>query len=232
MNYFIFNNINSKDMGIRINKLPPRVFPMEKKELIEVSGRDGYLTVKENAYMPITLIVECSTTKEANINTIAKYLTGKGNLILSTEADKYYEAEIINEISLTNVLLYYKTFIIEFRCQPYKKSVTSSLVNLTKGQNIIDLDSTGKAYPIIEIQGNGKVELLINSKKIIIDSIVNNIKIDMELQNATSIDGLINLNNKVSGEYTHLMQGENIINYNVISGTFTTAKIKYKEAWI
>lgn len=232
MNYFIFNNINSKDMGIRINKLPPRVFPMEKKELIEISGRDGYLTIKENAYMPITLIIECSTTKEANVNMVAKWLTGRGNLILSTEADKYYEAEIINEISITNVLLYYKTFIIEFRCQPYKKSLTLSVVNLNQGQNIINLESTGKTYPILEIEGTGEFEVSINDKNIYIDDIDSDIKVDMELQNATSIDGLINLNNKVNGEYNHLKQGQNIINFNVISGECITAKTKYKEAWI
>ena len=50
--------------------------------------------------------------------------------------------------------------------------------------------------------------------------------------NATSIDGLTNLNSKMSGEFIHLENGTNLIVVEKVSGTLTSIKMEYQEAWL
>ena len=58
--YFIYNGINSRDMGISILKLPPRIKPERRGEIINVPGRNGFLFESDDAYNNKTLEIECT----------------------------------------------------------------------------------------------------------------------------------------------------------------------------
>ncbi len=232
MSYFIFNDINSYDMGLIVNKLPAREVPAEKKEIIEIAGRDGYVTFKENAYAPIIFQIECTAKESTSIYSLANVLKGRGKLILSTDPDIYYEAEVINGIPFEKIIGLWKKFIIQFECQPYLKSNEIKINTLITGDNAVVVEGTGKIHPTIELVGNGTFKITINDNIINLIGINPNIKIDTELMNATSIDGLLNLNNKMEGQFITLKQGTNSIKIEVISGTLTSRIIKYQEAWL
>ena len=54
--YFIYKEKNSRDMGISILKLPPRIKPERRGEIINVPGRDGFLFESDDAYNNKTII--------------------------------------------------------------------------------------------------------------------------------------------------------------------------------
>ena len=58
--YFIFKGKNSREMGISLLKLPPRIKPERRGELITVPGRDGFLFESEDAFNGKTLEIECT----------------------------------------------------------------------------------------------------------------------------------------------------------------------------
>lgn len=205
MAYFIFNDINSKDMDIIVRKTPARIIPAEKKELIQVAGRDGYLTYNENAYAPITLTIECSLKPTADIDNISSWISGRGKLILSDYPDRYYEVEIVNNIPFDKVFRIWKNFIIQFEAQPISKNNLLEEINISSGTNTVTLDCTANVYPTIEIVGNGNFKIVVNNEIINLNGISTNIKIDNELMNATSIDGLTNLNSKMVGNFIKLI---------------------------
>ncbi len=205
MAYFIFNNINSKDMGIIVKKTPARTVPAEKKELIQVIGRNGYLTYSEDAYAPITISIECTLKPTADIDNVISWLLGRGKLILSDIPDRYYEVEIVNNIPFEKVFKIWRNFIIQFESQPLAKSNEEEEIDISSGTNIITLNCTANVYPVIEIIGSGEFRILVNNEIINLNGITTNVKIDNELMNVTSIDGLINLNNKLNGNFIKLI---------------------------
>lgn len=232
MAHFIYNDINSNSLGIIVNILPERTIPVERKELITIPGKDGYLTYKEGAYEKIEKQIECTISKNANIDNIVKALKGTGKLILSNQPDRYYEAEIVNAIPFENILGLSKRFIIPFECKPFAKSITKTTKTLAVGTNNISVNGTGKTYPIIDIQGTGTFKITKGSTIINLKDIAGNIRIDNELMNATSIDELTNLNNKMDGNFISLENGTNAIVVEKVSGTLTSIKMEYQEAWL
>ena len=125
-----------------------------------------------------------------------------------------------------------KRFVIPFECKPFSKSIAEITKSLAVGNNSISINGTGKTYPIIDIQGTGTFKITMGNKIINLKDISGNIRIDNELMNATSIDGLTNLNNKMSGEFINLEKGTNLIVVEKVSGTLTSIKMEYQEAWL
>lgn len=118
--YFIFNNINSKDMGIVVNKLPQILKAERNAEKVEVLGRDGFITEDYGTYKGIVKSVECTIKNTDKINEICTWLDGVGEVIFSNEDDKIYRATIINQIPFEKIIREYYSFIIQFDCQPFK----------------------------------------------------------------------------------------------------------------
>ena len=58
--FFIYKGVNSREMGISILKLPPRIKPEHRGEMITVPGRDGFLFESDDAYNNKTLEIECT----------------------------------------------------------------------------------------------------------------------------------------------------------------------------
>ena len=116
--------------------------------------------------------------------------------------------------------------------QTFSKSIAKTTKTLAVGNNSISVNGTGKTYPIIDIQGTGTFKITMGNKIINLKDISGNIRIDNELMNATSIDGLTNLNNKMSGEFISLENGTNLIVVEKVSGTLTSIKMEYQEAWL
>lgn len=120
--YFIFNNINSRDYGIIVNKLPTIIKPSKNIEKIEVIGRNGFLTKDYNTYKSSVKSVECTIKNIDKLDSICSWLDGSGDLIFSNEEDKVYKATIINQIPFSKIIKQWHKFLIQFECQPLKKS--------------------------------------------------------------------------------------------------------------
>ena len=137
MDSFIFKGKSSEDFKIIINSLPPISKPPLRVEEIEIDGVDG-TRYEELGYGSYEKKIRITITED-NADSLINWLKGEGNLILSNEPDKYYNAKIIEQIDFERLTKYEPTEI-KFRVQPFKyeyeeeESVLSS--GSTEGETI------------------------------------------------------------------------------------------------
>ena len=98
MGWFRFKETDSREYGILISSVPERVRPERRVKEIEIPGRSGNLTQDEETYDAYVISMECSTRGSDRMDEIITWLNGAGDLTLSTEPDKVYQASIYNKI--------------------------------------------------------------------------------------------------------------------------------------
>lgn len=240
--YFIYKNINSRDMGISILKLPPRVKPERRGEMITIPGRDGFLFESEDAYNGKTLEIECTFLPPDNLSdaqidelvmSIIVWLDGSGKLIFSDYLNYYYEATIVNAIPIERLFKRYRRFIIEFEVQPFsKKTEVTEIETRTVGTHNISVGSYYDVKPITSINASGNVDIRINNQSMRLINLDREIIIDSEFMNVIDTNGN-NMNNHIVGEFPILKPGSNEIEIICEEGsTFTSMEIEYRGLWL
>jgi len=234
--YFIFKDKNSREMGISILKLPPRIKPEQRGEIINIPGRDGFLFESDNAYNHKTLEIECTLMDTSDLKKIMEipiWLDGGGELIFSDFPDYYYEARIINSIPIERLLKRYKRFLIVFEVQPFSKKIEPVIIEKSTivEEKINVLTYYDTPYKMI-LNATGNIEIHINDTIINLNDLDRKVIIDGNLMNVTDEVGN-NLNNLMLGDFPKLKPGENTIS--IIceeDSTFTNLVIEYKGLWI
>lgn len=124
-NWFLWNDVDSRSMGLLVDLYPPRTRPEERTEQITIPGRQGALTFLEDEepmYNTFILTAECFLRKGADAGAVASWLTGSGKLVLGETPDRFLEARIINKIDYASLLRHRKaySFAVPFQCQPLR----------------------------------------------------------------------------------------------------------------
>lgn len=181
--YFIFKNKNSLSLDIVIEDytMPPVQDAEKEVEILEIPGRDGFLTIDKNRRKPTTKVVSGVLINEDNKYIVRDWLKGSGKLMLSNDEGVFYKASIIKPPLFPDHWNKGWNIEIEFLCQPYGY--------LPEGQNTITINTKGTeihnsyedSQPYFKIIGSGNVDLFINSNKIILD-LDGYIEIDSELK--------------------------------------------------
>ena len=83
MHYFIFNNIDSRNLGITVKNMP--LIPRAERDIdvINVSGRNGNLHIDNQTFRSNSYTISCIISDVSKIDEIKSALIGTGNLILS-----------------------------------------------------------------------------------------------------------------------------------------------------
>jgi predicted phage tail component-like protein len=163
MNYIIWNNKDSREIkGLLISELPPIRRPnMRVKETV-IDGVDGSL-IEELGYESYDKTVIIGLKIGADVDKVAEFFSGSGEVVFSNEPDKYYKARIINGIDFER-LLRYKVAKVTFRVQPFKYSrveVAREKTDPTDGDHSMIIENLGNhtARPIITIKGAGTISV-------------------------------------------------------------------------
>lgn len=220
MPYFIFNDINSLDYNMHINKMPPTHTTENKGQYVEVPGRDGYLFISDGRKAPIVKSFDVTIFPDDYLEQIKRWLRGSGNLISSNEPNVYFKARIQ---SMREYLGVYneKTVSVSFACQPW--------AYLLSGDNVITISTTDTiinnpeeiAKPLIKIYGTGAVDLIVNSN-IHKFNITDYVTVDSELMECYKDNTLATF----TGDFPELLPGENIISW-----TGTVTKVEVTPRW-
>lgn len=119
MDYFIFKDKDSRNIKeLIVNSLPTITKAPKRTEVIEIEGRDGDI-VEDYGYQAYDKTLKITLIEDYDVNKLINWLDGKGKLILSNEPNKYYEAEIIEQIDFDRLFKYEPVEVV-FHCQPYK----------------------------------------------------------------------------------------------------------------
>lgn len=231
--FFKFKDKKSTDLGLGIVQLPDRIKPEEIINTIEIPGRSGSLHTETQTYKSYTISIVCYLNFLAktpkNIDNIIHWLNGSGELIISQEIDKIYDARIVNTIPFSNILGVFPEFLVNFEVQPFKRSKNSKNDIITINKKTI-INNKGNIYslPKITIWGSGNVDLLVNNQVFRINNIDEYVTIDSKYQEVYK--GNLNKNNTYNSFSFPIFQiGKNEISF---IGNVRKLEIEPNWAWI
>lgn len=229
LNYFIYNGIDSRTMGVYVGCLDELVFPQLRGDLIEIPGRDGFILDSDGSYGSYSREIECVFEENANIPRIAKWLQGMGELILSTDLTKKYEVRIQNNISLTSVAIYYRNFILNLEFQPWAESVQEYIIQVDSDSMEFDIGGTLEVRPTIEVTGTGDITLMINDKELHLYDLPESTTIIIDCKYQIMKIGTQNASNYVGGAMLSEIKLQPTDNEVSITGDYEDIKFKYRR---
>lgn len=219
---FDFLGKNSyEDFGIIIEKRPSIPLPERNINYIEVKGKSGSLTVDDETYRDITIVVNCNIIDRDNLEEkifcIKGWLTeGVGDLIFSHMPEKRYIAQVVNRIDIEQSLRILGSFPIIFNCQPFTYPVFNPAMIIEEQNYNIQNIFTFSSNPTITIYGQGDIILKIvsiNSQEQIIKlfGVKDYITVDSTLMECYKDATLCN--DKMSGDFPKLFIGQNYVSW-------------------
>ena len=224
MQYFIFDNVNSNDLGIIVKNMP--LIPLAEKDIesIRISGKNGNLHIDNETYKSLNYTIDCIISDISKIDNIKKTFNGTSKLILSKYSDRYFEATIKNQVSFDKYLNVLQEFPLQFELQPI--AYGNELIETTISSDIDDLDIGGNTFakPIIIVDGIG----ILTINNLSVQVLENGIMIDCELMNCTKNN--LNANDKVVlDKFPTLNPTNNTI---VIGEGINSIELKYRKRWL
>ena len=206
--YFIWNGVDSRDMGVVVVKYPAIVLPTERAETVSIPGRPGFLTRTEGSgiYDGYLKTIEIGNRRWADARAISAWLRGSGTLILGSEPDYAYEARVLKEASIDRVFGGVYSGTVAFMVQPGKAQVPpESDIVITGASATIYNPGDLPARPIYRLTGSGRMILSVTPLSTYSQLVVNPIDtgwestltgavIDTDAMIATTPDGTGNLN--------------------------------------
>lgn len=227
INSFIWQGKDSYlDYGIVINVLPPETVTEEDILEISIVGRDGNLTIDNNAKKNYTLTMTCTLMDFTRIDEVKAWLSGSGDLIFNWQNNYKFEARLNNKIDISQSFKALGEFQLIWKVQPYKKSISNNLITLTTPGTIYN-PGTANSKPVIKIYGICSITLNINGIAISLTNIVDYITIDSNLMDAYHDTQL--MNNQMSGDFPVFQIGNNSISW---TGTVTKVEIIPNWRWL
>lgn len=162
--YFTFGGVNSSDYGIWLSGEGTFNAPERRYISVEVPGRNGNLTLKEDPvfsdilhFYPAFIARSFSSNLEGFRNAIARF-SGKQRLTDTYHPNEFYKAEFVDALDASVVpLAVAGNFEIRFRRDP-RRFLTSGETKLTfTASGTITNPTRFKCMPLLRIYGNGSV---------------------------------------------------------------------------
>ena len=231
-NYVIINGVNSNTInGLAINEMPPITKPSIRTNTEEIDGRDGDI-VTRLGYSAYDKEMTIGLYGSYDLDEIMSYFNQSGTIIFSTESDKYYNFEILEQIDYEK-LLKFKTATITMHCQPFKYEVNETPITLISGDNIVINKGNIYSKPIMYIEGTGTITISLGGNQVFNIVMGDNTEIEIDIEKLEAYnpnDGTL-LNRIVTGDYDdfRLESGNNTI---ALGGTITSANIRMYSRWL
>lgn len=224
MHYFIFNGIDSRNLGITVKNMP--LIPRAERDIetIKVNGKNGNLHIDNGTFRSSSYTINCIIEDISKIDDIKSTFIGSANLILSKYSDRYFIATIKNQISFDKYLNYLQEFPLQFDIEPISYNLTEESLEYTSNDSDFDIGGNIDISPKISITGVGTVT--INNVPVEVEE--TGIEIDCELMNCTKNN--LNVNNKVVlDEFPKLKPEGNSI---VLGNGITNVTLTYRRGWL
>lgn len=227
--YFIYNNMNSREFGVLIDKYGTYRSAERDYDTISVEGRNGDLTIDNGRYKNVDIVYQCGIGVDFRQNMPGFSAWLMKNLDYHRLEDSY-QPEVFRMARVKGApdpevfqAARGGTFNITFDCKPQRWLKSGEKEIILQTSNQIYNPTLYHSYPIFEITGNGN--LVIGSKTITIANNPGTLILDCELGDAYSKDAHTNYNRYVTEtdlELTTLSPGVN----NITKPAGMTVKMK------
>lgn len=153
MSYFIFNGVNSNDLGLILPETPFRPSWAEQVDEIIIPGRPEVIKNPNGTYSNQSLTINAVISDASKIRQIYSVLHGEGRLILSTKTDEYINCRV-EPLIPQGVALDMAELPITFDCYPFAYAVEPSETEIGTDYTTVDNTSSVYSAPIIAIEIN------------------------------------------------------------------------------
>lgn len=231
MNYFVFKNIDSRNVkGVIVSELPLITKPKMRVRIDTIDGKDGAETVNLG-FEAYTKTLKIGLTRGYDIDNIIAWLCGEGEIQFSNEPDRIYRVKLFEQIDFER-LLKFKTAEVKFYTQPFKYSASERIKSVdVTGVKSTEIRNAGNYFskPIVTLTGTGLVDISVNGiEKCVVDlKAGESITLDADKQEAYTGNEL--KNRQMSGEFITLEVGKNTISW---TGNLTKIDILYYSRWL
>lgn len=231
MGYFVFKNIDSRDIkGLIVSELPPITKPKMRVRVDTIDGKDGAETVNLG-FEAYTKTVKIGLTRGFDIDNIIAWLHGEGDIQFSNEPDKYYRVKVHEQIDFER-LLRFRTAEVKFYTQPFKYSATERLKTIAvTGLNTAEIRNAGNYFskPIVTLTGTGIINISVNGSQKCVLNLGTDESITLDADKQEAYTGLILKNRQMDGEFITLAVGKNTITW---TGNLTKIEITNYSRWL
>ena len=105
MNYLIWAGQDSRNLkALLISELSHIVRPAMRVQVVEIEGRGGDIS-DDIAYATYGQLIKIGLYDNYDADRISHFFSGAGKVTFSNELDKYYEAEITEQIDFEKLVL-------------------------------------------------------------------------------------------------------------------------------
>ena len=230
IHYFIWKNVDSRVMFIRVPNRVPVIRPEERVEHVTIPGRSGELTVTEGTdiYQSYIQTVTVTVAGNTHVRDAEEWLRGEGFITFDTQPDLKQKARIIGALTFEkhSKNLDYWHADVQFYCEPLKRMRTDpEAIVLNESGTTVTNPSVLTAKPKIAISGSGAVTVSVGGRTLTIPECVDGWVIDSEnewiLQNGIPRIGAC------SGSFPVLAPGDNTVLFTGATGLTVTPEWRF-----
>ena len=238
MSNFIFKGISSSLFGI----LESAPMPPANDEIVtevETAGHISNAYYLTGRYANREISVVLGIKDKSKLRTLYSLLTGTGQLILSSEPDKYYKVIRI-EKTPERMSVRFGKVEVRFTVEPFAYAVSPTELDLTSASSYMKVPNAGTMFSAPEIRfvpTAEQVKVDVNGAEFIVSGLLEQaangftvvIDCDLEVVYYISGDQKIDITYKSKNNFPLLHTGDNYIKHN---GAVSSMSVNVKERWL
>lgn len=217
MPWIQFNGIDSRDMGVIMERLPDFHRPKANGIYQQVSGRDGRMRMPDGSVdvYQTTIKVNCHG---AALKDVYAWLSGSGWMISSNEPERKIDVDLYAMGSDSRMRLdsgaCWDSVTFTVYCQPYRYFVEDAIEQITATPHTLTNPGTAACRPRIRIEGTGDVVVMIGTNQMDFEGLTDGVIVDCDLMDCLSLDETQLLNGLASMDsFPTLAPGANIVSW-------------------
>lgn len=220
-----WKNRNFSELGIIVEKIPNISKAKKKIEVMQVAGRNGFISIDTGAYEPFSVTLSCHCTTNANLDEIKAYLDGFGTL--SFDGEREYTAIVDNAIPIETILPIFKKFPVRFSVNPIAEDITATTENILNTSEL-SITTYSTIYPTLTITCSGNISVTINNQTFYLSDTNGTYTLDCKNKIIKDSNG-VNKSGLMTGDFPTFKNGTNTISK---TGTIVAFTTTYKKTYL
>ena len=222
--WFELNGRRSTEFGVFVETFPSIILPSERAQTHQIPGRHGDLKVREGAYAPIILTMECFARNIDHLDAFSAWLREFGWMRMGKYPNFAYKASMISQIDIDEIMKgrENRRFPIVFDCQPFRyiwpevDPISIVMSDYTIGSASINNPGNVESAPRLIIEGSGEFSLTMGLTEMTFRNVESGIIVDCEMEDCFNLEESLLVNEKVEigdDEFPKLNAGANMISW-------------------
>lgn len=230
MPWFLWNNVDSRTMGLWVSQLPAPTRAAERVQEVTIPGRAGTLTLKAGENVHEGYVKECVVTAPwaSDFTALLDWLTGDGMVVFSNEPDRVYWAHLAGEVKFDRISNSLKQATIPFYVHPHKGQYPPESDIALNASGSVRNPGSVAAMPILTLTFTESCSVAVGGNEMTFTHTGNaaeeTITVDCDAEIVTDGNGI--WEGDVTGAFLRLAPGQNEITL-----TDCTAIIKPRWRW-